>query len=288
MVPLPRLSLPTQDPATLAAALSVTRLDLTFAPDARLTDDPALPARIRGAWGRQLVQMAAANQPEAETARLWFFPDKVTGGGSETPPYRIACAVQPDGMHLSLLLIGFAARLRAVAFDAMIAALTGAPGLVPDDRGHPPVILSLTSADWTRTEGVLIPPPAPQMVLDFQTPLRLGAVGVLGTRFSDVVVGLAQRAARTAPWVGMAYHPDLGQWRDRAKSLRYLSSDLRPVVWDSFSSHSGRDRAAGYLGRLRIIGADEEALALLALGTVLHAGGMPSKGCGRYLLFGSV
>lgn len=288
MVPVPALSQPVQDPADLAAALSVTRLDLTFAPDLRLTDDPALPARIRGAWGQRLRQMSEDGHAEAATARAWFFPDKIMGGGSATPPYRIACALRPDGLHLSLLLIGFAARWREVAFDALIAALTEPPGLVPDDRAHAPIMLTLTSADWTRSEGVLIPDPAPMVVLEFQTPLRLGPVGVLGTRFSDVIVGLADRAADTAPWIGMAYRPDLGQWRDRAKALRYHSSDLRPVVWDSFSSHSGRDRAAGYLGRLRIAGADGDVMALLALGTVLHAGGMPSKGCGRYQLYGSV
>lgn len=71
---------------------------------------------------------------------------------------------------------------------------------------------------------------------------------------------------------------------DRAKALRYDTKGLKPVVWESWSSRNGRDDAAGYLGRLVIAGADAPVMALLAAGTILHAGRSPAKGCGRYSL----
>ena len=127
-----------------------------------------------------------------------------------------------------------------------------------------------------------MPPSCRKVALDFATPLRIGPDDALGTRFENVIVGLAERAGQTGPWIGIAFEPRLSHWRDVAKNLRYGTPGLRPVVWDMYSSRNGRDRAAGYLGRLEIEDPPPTVMALLAAGTVLHAGRSPSKGCGRY------
>ena len=287
MLSLPEASHPESDaPGLLAAALSVTRLDTLWAADPRLEDGPGLPARLRGAWGQRLRLHAAEGSDEAAQALELFFPEKTAapGFGGAPPPYRFAAAQGPAGVSVTLALIGFAGRWRQAAFDALIAALSEPPGLALRDRSGPSARLRLLRADWTRTEGIRPLPPGDRVVLEFATPLRIGPRDALGTRFSDVLVGLAERGRDIGPWIGLRFCPDLSAWRDRAKQLRYDTKGLKPVVWESWSSRNGRDNAAGYLGRLVIAGADEAAMALLAAGTVLHAGRSPGKGCGRYHL----
>lgn len=286
MITLPIDSPATDDPAVLAACLPVTRLMLVFAADARLDTGLDLIARIRGAWGHALRRAAAYDADSARALAL-FFPDKSGPSGHAPPPYRIWADATPDALHLTLCLIGFAGRWRQAGFDAMIAALTEAPGLRLDYRHERHMQLPLLSADWTRSESVEVPPAAGVAVLYLKTPLRLGAAGVLGTSFDNILVGIAERAAQTSPWLGLRFAPNLSAWRDRARALGYRCDGLRAVVWDTYSSVNGRDRAAGYMGRLEMTGADDNVMALLAVGTVLHAGGGPSKGYGRYDLLPS-
>ena len=269
----------------LVAGLAVTRLDLQCEADPRLDTDFELVARLRGAWGHALRAAAAAGQPEAIRAHALFFPDKIGGAGHAGPPYRIAARIEGGRFHVTLMLIGFAGRWRDAAFEAMIAALTTPPGLLLDRRNGRRAPLRLVSANWTRSEGVEPPEPARAVVLEFHTPLMLGPSGVLGSAFDDILVGLADRAAQMEPWIGLRFEPRLSWWRDRARALSYDCNSLRPVTWDMYSSVNGRTKASGYVGRLAVTGADEEVLALLAAGTVLHAGGSVSKGCGRYDLY---
>jgi hypothetical protein len=272
---------PTDEPADLAACLSVTRLTLRLARDPRLDTGHDLIARVRGAWGHAL-RRAASTDPDADRARALFFHDKSGPSGHAPPPYRFSVTATPDNLEIVLSLIGFAGRWRQAAFDSLIDALTAPPGLRLSYGQHRESPLCLLAADWSRTEGVQVPIPARVVTLHLCTPLRLGSRGVLGTSFDDVLVGLAERAALTSPWLGLRFAPNLSAWRDRARALGYRCGGLQPVVWDTWSSVNGHDRASGYLGQLEITGADEDVMALLAAGTVLHAGGGPSKGYGRY------
>lgn len=274
----------TADASAFSAALTVTRLDTFWQDDARLDTGPDLGARIRGAWGHRLREAASSGDPEASTAHDFFFPDKTRfhPGGNASPPYRIAAARDGRGLHVTLALFGFAGRWRSSAFDALIDAVQGPPGLWLDGARNRSARLELISADWTRREGVPPITPAGRLALRFQTPLRIGSGGVLGTSFDSVIVGLAERAAQTAPWIGLDFTPRLGHWREVAKSLVYESRALEPVVWDTYSSVNGREKCAGYLGVLEIQSPPDEILPLLAAGTVLHAGRSVSKGCGRF------
>lgn len=272
----------TARPDDFAGMLTVTRLDLSLAADPRLEIGFDLVARLRGAWGHSLRRAALAGDAGSARARELFFPDKTGAAGHATPPYRIAARTDRNRLRVTLALIGFAGCWRDAAFDSMVAALTAEPGLRLDHRSGRHAPLRLLSADWTRTEGIDLPPLARHLILDFQTPLCIGPSGVLGTSFDDILVGLAERAAITARWIGLQFEPRLSWWRDRARALNYDCGGLKPVVWDMYSSVNGRVKAAGYAGRLVVSGADDEVLALLATGTVLHAGGAPSKGFGRY------
>lgn len=271
----------------LAELLTVTRIDSHWRHDPRLDVGSALCARIRGAWGRRLSALAEDDQ---EAAAAWgtFFPDKSEGDTAfgAAPPYRIAASVQQDGdLQVSLKLIGFSGRWRRVAFDSLIEALSTYPGLRLAFGNPLMANLKLLDATWTRTEGVAVPVQPTALVLDFKTPLRIGSEKALSTDFGDILVGLAQRAQAISPWIGLNYNPDLSRWRDIAKSTRFDGSEMQVTAWETWSTANGRDRAIGYIGRLRVVTPSDEVTALLAAGTVLHAGSMPSKGYGRYELY---
>lgn len=227
----------------------------------------------------------SANDRDAARARADFFPDKAGLVRTGAPPYRIA--VDTDGclLRATLSLIGYADAHRRSAFDAFIAGLCGDDGIV---FGVPRRTLrfQMRDAQWTRIEGIELQMSGNIARLDLVTPLRIGTASALGTRFGDVIVGLARQVKEMARWTGVAVHADLSAWRDLANRTPIDSSGLHPVVWDSFSSINGRDRAAGYMGNLRFVAPTDGLWALLLIGEALHAGGAVAKGYGRYRLSG--
>lgn len=287
MMILPRPVAQTDDADALAQLLTVTRLDTIWQHDPRLDTGPSLCARIRGAWGRRLRTSA---QSEVEATRAWaaFFPDKTndTVRFGAAPPYRIAAWTDSEfNLNVSLRLIGFSGQWRRSAFDSLLAALAEPPGLRLAFGNPLMTSLKLLDATWTRTEGVSVPVRPARLVFDFKTPLRIGSDTSLSTDFGNVIVSIAQRAQAISPWIGLAFSSDLSRWREVAKATVFQADGLEPVTWETWSTANGLDRAVGYAGRLVVAAPIDEVTALSAAGTVLHAGGRPSKGYGRYDLF---
>lgn len=65
------------------------------------------------------------------------------------------------------------------------------------------------------------------------------------------------------------------------KSIRFEPKGLRAVAWEPWSTVTGVDRRMDTLGGLSSRLTDDVS-ALLAGGTALHAGSLPSKGYGHY------
>lgn len=277
----------TSDPRRLCDALSVTRFHCRWRDDLRLQDGHDFCGRIRGAWGWRLRRWAEAGNAEAEEAHRLFFPDKADGGMGQglAPPYRIAA--QRCGMELevTLSLIGFAGRWRQIAFDALVDALAQPPGLALWAGHETGARLRLLDAYWTRSASLPEDLPVSRLALAFRTPLRIGPKDALGTSFQHMIFGLVERGMALGRWMGIHFEPNLSEWRDRVKPVRFETQDLRPVVWDTYSSRNGRDKAAGYIGTLRIVNPEPSVMAMLRFGTVVHAGRAPAKGYGRFEIY---
>ena len=277
----------TENSELLCCAISTTQLNLVWESDERLETGISFVSRLRGAWGRELASMADTSD-DAFLALSAFFPDKVYGKSrfGAPPPYRIVAWRGIDQtLNMQLKLIGFAGRWRRVAFDAFVNALASPPGLRVDYNSKIMTDLKLRRADWTRHEGVSIPESGGKLVLDFHTPLRIGADTVLSSNFGNVILSVAERAIALSPWLGLTYRADLSRLRDVANATNFNADEMQPATWETWSTANGRDKGAGYLGKLIIAAPTDEVIALLSAGTVLHAGGKPSKGFGHYQLF---
>lgn len=280
-------------PSALAPLVRVTRLTVELAPDSRLEADPALAARIRGAFGHRLSAMAETeNEARAAWRLLFSEKDEPQARGHAPAPFVIAADLLPDGrLAATLSLFGVADRWRTPAFDAFIAALSSPPGLSlsPPSRRRPAPAkrspLSVLSVRWTRREGVDPPSRFNQLRLRFATPLQFGPDGHLSERHDDIVVGLAERVSLLAPLFGCRYLPRLGEWRDLARRTRIDTTRLKPERFLLWSSGGGARMRHGWTGDLVIVDPTPDMSALLAIGEQIGCGRDAAKGFGRYALY---
>jgi hypothetical protein len=279
-------------PSMLAPLVRVTRLTVELAPDPRLDNDPALAARIRGAFGHRLAAMARTGG-EALLAWKVLFSEKVEPiqRGHAPAPFVIAADLLPGRrLAATLSLFGLADRWRDPVFDAFVAALSAAPGLTltsPGKRSAPSlrVPLSVVSIRWTRKEGADIPASSNRVRLCFATPVQFGQEGSLSENQAQIVVGLAERISMLAPIFGCRYETSLSDWRDRARKICFDASRFKPIRFSLWSSGGGRRMRYGWTGDLVVADADRELLALLAIGEHTGCGRDAAKGFGRYHLF---
>lgn len=256
-----------------------------------LVDDPAFPGRLRGAWGRQLLNTASS------AARLgnpcpWsppcaydpLFREHPALKGMETPkPYVIAADPvpgEPDRMALRLTLFGFATDWLESAADAWVLALRG--GVAMPNGLH----AALEPLDRRIAVHEGLPPSAPPTaaILRFVTPLCLrrggatqGDVGALFSSLGNRLSGLArwQDTAVAADWRGLKAH---------AATLTIDASRLRPTAWQRHSARQGDApiRMEGLRGAVTLTGDLAPLWPLLTLGALTHAGSHAAQGLGRY------
>lgn len=258
---------------------------------------PALPGRLRGAWGQALMQEASsealAGQPcpwSPPCALDILLRDRAgaTAALALPKPWVIEAAPLSDrDLFVRLVLFGSAVALAGQAGDAMIRALrsgiSGGGDEIPG-RGRP----HLEPSERT-LRTVTVPDVADSMtsaraaVLRFVTPVvqRRGAVS--GIEPVSLITGLGNRVSGLARWMGLVVEAD---WRSLKVLARGLSVDdegLRGVRW---MRRSGRQERIipmeGYVGDLIIGGTLEPLMPLLALGTVTHAGSHAAHGLGCY------
>jgi hypothetical protein len=242
----------------------------------------SMPHRLRGAFGHALLRIKSAEGAELREA---LFGESVAWRSRTglPRPFLIECDEGTDKLLLRLVLFGIADQWRDAAFGAFFDAVE--QGVAMDDRpGSLRRPLEILGASWTRTEGVRAIQAGLSARLRFLTPLQLGPRHTLGLRYADIIVSLAERAAGLAVWQGFEVEPELGRWRDIAKTLVFNDDGLRPVVWERRSGAQGGKLIpmAGLSGSLDILRPPEVIMPLLALGETMHAGGGTALGLGRY------
>lgn len=258
---------------------------------ARLLTDPAMPGRLRGAWGRRLLEMASLPTRD-ERPCPWsppcaydpLFRERRALPGLEAPkPYVIALDPRPEGLvEARLTLFGFATDWLEAAAEAWVLALRG--GIAMPDGLRAAV--EPLDRRLVVVEDVEPTPPPIAAVLRFVTPLCLrrgGAVhGDVGALFSS----LGNRVSGMARWMDRAVTADWAALRDHAAGLTIDARHMEPVSWTRYSARQG-DRAIpmeGLSGPLAIAGDLAPIWPLLTLGATCHAGSHAAQGPGRYLL----
>ncbi|BAI71678.1 hypothetical protein AZL_010400 [Azospirillum sp. B510] len=258
-----------------------------------LVDDPAFPGRLRGAWGRQLLNTASP------AARLggpcsWsppcaydpLFREHPALKGMETPkPYVIAADPAPDcfdRMALRLTLFGFATDWLESAADAWILALRG--GVAMPDGLH--AALEPLDRRITVHEGLSFSPPPAAARLTFITPLCLRRGGATHGGVGALFSSLGNRLSGLARWQDTTVAADWRGVKDHAATLHIDESSLRPVAWRRHSARQGDTpiRMEGLRGPVTLSGDLAPLWPLLTLGALTHAGSHAAQGLGRYAL----
>ncbi|MBK8906692.1 MAG: CRISPR system precrRNA processing endoribonuclease RAMP protein Cas6 [Rhodospirillales bacterium] len=262
-----------------------------------LEEGPWLAAALRGAWGRQLLAMAAHEHQGARHRRRAdpfgrasalevFFREHahLTPRLAVPKPFVIAIESDAGAVRITLTLFGVAGFWRRDARDAMMAAL--AAGLPLRGDGRLRRRYDLTDVYWGRSESVSVPEPARQVLLRLRTPLCLRASGAIENNLDDLGMSLVNRLSGLARWQGVRIDTDWGGWRERSKRVR--------ATLDHAGFHAGRRHSSaqpgreiphvGLTGTIRLEGPLGPFMPLLALGETAHAGARAAFGFGAYEL----
>lgn len=258
---------------------------------ADLVDDPALPGRLRGAWGRQLLR-TASRPAQNDRPCPWsppcaydpLFRDRPALKGLETPkPYVIAVTPGPDGLIcLRLTLFGFATEWLEAAAEAWTLALRGGVGM-PDGVQ---AVLEPLDRRITAHESLPAPPPPAAVTMRFTSPLCLRRGGSTHAEIGSLFSSLGNRVSGMARWLDAQIAADWRGLKDHAAGLAVDAAGLTPVFWRRYSGRQGDNpiRMEGMRGAVRIAGDLAPLWPLLLAGETCHVGSHAAQGLGRYVL----
>lgn len=254
---------------------------------AALAADPALPGRLRGAWGRALMRGAS---PEALDDRpcpwtppcaldpLFRAQGAITARLALPRPYVLAVRALDGDLWVELTVFGFACDWIDAAAEALVAALRHGE---PPPLGHP---VTLRDRQVITEETVAVPPPeAGPAILTFHTPVAFRDGGaVRRPTLRTLISGLGNRVSGLARWQDTAVQAD---WRGLAEYAETLPCDLSGLQLRRWERHSARQEGraiplSGWLGPVVIGGDLTPILPLLALATTCHAGSHTTHGLG--------
>jgi hypothetical protein len=263
-------------------------VEVVVAGQAGRAGDPALPGRIRGAWGHALMRGASAEAlagrpcPWAPPCALdVFFRDqaRLTAGLAVPRPYVLAVRAVGADLAVRLTVFGFACDWIDGAGEALTAGLRDGD---PLGRGLAP---ALSDRTLHTAEAVPVPEDAAAAELTVFSPLRVrdGADGAFGGA-AGLVASLGNRVSGLARWQDAAAAADWRALVAQAETLRCDDSGLDRVRWTRRSARQG-GRAIpmqGLVGRLVLEGRLGALAPLLALGATCHAGSHTAIGLGGY------
>lgn len=279
--------LQTMDWETLPGFWRRTTLTLICKRPCGLQDGPWLPGVIRGAWGRQLLDMAQTNNTGNLTGRDVFFATqgRLRPGFPVPPPFVITVEPKPPNLRIQLTLFGRAEGWRQEAFDALVHAMEAGVSVF-ERGGHPREPCQVLDAQWTRMETVPVLSFCNGARLLFKTPVRIGPSGAGNVPVPNLIVSLAARVASLARWQGFDVPVDTEAWQHLAEMLDIETNGLIPVGWHRRSSmQSGRNiPMAGYCGAVHSGNVPGPLAILLCLGETCFAGQHASFGMGHYIL----
>lgn len=252
--------------------------------------DPALPGRVRGALGHQLMR-AASDAALAGTPCPWDPPcayevlfreqGQLTGGLGLPRPMVVSAVPLRGDLMVRLTVFGFACDWSDSAGEALVGALRHGN---PLRQATPPAI---RSRGLRTIETVAVPTGCQFAELTFVSPLciRDGDPG----RFAgpaSLIASLGNRVSAMARWQDCTADADWRALVDSADTLRGDASALRPVSWVRSSARQG-GRAIpmrGLIGTLVLDGPLGDLAPLLALGATCHTGSHAAIGLGAYEL----
>lgn len=264
------------------------RVELLVAGAASEVADPALPGRLRGAWGRALMRGASA-EALAGAACPWSPPcalEVLFGDhGMITPrlplprPYVIEAAALGADLVIGLTLFGLACDWADGAAEALTAAVRhGDPCPL---RHHAPAIAGRQLSTFER---VVVPNAAGFAALTFRTPVQFrSGAETLQPSARTLISGLGNRLSGLARWQDAKVD---GPWLALAEAAETLvyQAELAPAAWTRRSGRQDNRRipVEGLIGRMTLAGDLAPFLPLLALGATAHVGSRASLGLGGY------
>lgn len=258
---------------------------------ADLVGDPALPGRLRGAWGRQLLRTASLPAQQGKPCP-WsppcaydpLFRERPAQRGLETPkPYVVAVDPGPAGAAIfRLTLFGFATEWLEAAAEAWTLALRGGVGM-PD--GLQAALEPLDRRIGVH-ESLPLPPPPPAVVLRFVTPLCLRRGGVAHGDLKSLFSSLSSRVDGMARWLDSDLVADWRGLKDLAAGLHIDATHLTATRWRRWSGRQGDAPIPmeGLIGPAVVAGDLAPFWPLLLAGETCHAGSHAAQGLGRYVL----
>ena len=275
-----------------AAAWRMARITVRCVGEGGLADHPAVGARVRGAWGRALSEGASAEALEggpcpwpAPCAYDLFFNAQghLTARLELPKPFVLSLEAEGRDLVVTLTLFGIAADWAGEAADALVRALRGGLDMGSDRR----LALNLIRREVAVSEGLPLPEPDQDIVLEFRTPLVLRQDQAAHADPASLITSLANRVSGLARWHGLCLDvpgPSLAVEAARlAAGARW--HDPARQSWVRGSKVQGRRMLVqGVSGRLTLPPAGKLVSALLAMGEHCHAGGRATSGMGRYTL----
>jgi hypothetical protein len=267
-----------------------------------LADDPAVPGKLRGAWGRQL-HLAASAEAQAGQPCPWrpacaydvFFRTQghVTPALEIPKPYVFGLFGDGADLVVRLTLFGFATDWTEAAAEALIRACR--------DKLSLGRLLDVTDRAFWSEEGVAVGEAVSALLLAFETPLNIrrkeapkvgrqiaaghgqpedGDIG-----FETLATSLANRVSGLARWQDAAVDADFRRLKELARGCRTQVADRVPEGWRRFSRPQQQWIKMSGRRRLMLIeGALGPFMPLLAIGETTHVGSHVSLGMGRYAL----
>ncbi len=251
---------------------------------ADLEEGPLLAERVRGAWGRSLMALAADGGPADAAFTALLHPRGLQVDGRDAvKPYVVRAEARADVVVVQLSLFGFAGRWAREAAAALEQALAG--GIDLRQGGRHVVPLPPLAMEAARSEAVAVPDRADLAVLDFGTPVHLHRGRRMAGSADGLAAALARRVAALARWQDLDV-TGLDVAVAQAGRLTYRQDALYPVAWTRYSVRQPgrRIEMRGLAGRLVIEGNLAPLLPLLALGETCHAGLHCALGLGQYRL----
>lgn len=280
------------------SALRMAEVTIRVEELASLVSDPALPGRIRGAFGEVLMEGASENalqgapcdfDPPSAFEVLFRKQGRMTPGTDFPSPWLLGLDPYRGDLIVRLTLFGMATDWAPAAAEALASALrrvdwSGGDGrFVPRWRIVARRYGQRTLPELITDDTSLIT----SFVLETLSPVVLSNGGA-HERPASLFSTLSQRVEGLARWQEASVETD---WREIAGRLHQLDwqwSDTERIEWTRGSRRQDRSlRMQGLTGRLTISGSPEELATLepvFRLAGQIHIGADVAFGCGRVVV----
>jgi len=243
---------------------------------------PWMVRSVRGAWGRTLKSFRRAGGDEAWQG---FFCEHAIIGRNHVPkPYVLAVEARVDELIVVMTLFGRADYWRDTVIETMATALERGIGIAENS----PLLKRWRVLDWhwTCDPSFVASSPRSDILMTFETPLKMGSSEVHQPRLQDSIKGLVARIAGLARWMGIEVDHRPKELAVLCDRIRVHALPERQAIDGFMKFTGGADRietpVVGTTAPVVLEGIPPEIWPVLALGTTCLIGGHVVYGFGRY------